>query len=153
MKNNVIKENDKIMPGDIRCILKLGFFSFVILGMLFVFIGELCSLMPFDSVLWDKFQYLVLTIMELSTICLIPFALKMFKIKPICNDIKKRGWTAYCRYALFRLCLIGIPMVLNVFFYYQFLAVAFAYLAIIGAICLAFVYPSEGKCLNEIQCE
>lgn len=116
MKNNVIKENDKIMPRDIRCILKLGFFSFVILGMLFVFIGELCSLMPFDSVLWDKFQYLVLTIMELSTICLIPFALKMFKIKPICNDIKKRGWTAYCRYALFRLCLIGIPMVLNVFF-------------------------------------
>lgn len=153
MKNNDIKNNDKIIPGDIRRILKLGFFSFVILGVLFVFIGELFSFMLFDSVLLDRFQYTVLMIMELATICMIPFALKMLKIKPICNDIKKRGWTVYCRYALFRLCLIGIPMVLNIFFYYQFLAVAFAYLAIIGAICLAFVYPSEGKCLNEIQCE
>ena len=46
----------------------------------------------------------------------------------------------------FPLCL---PMLINTFMYYQTMSPAFGYMAIILVLCLFFVYPSIGRCIEE----
>ena len=41
------------------------------------------------------------------------------------------------------------PMLINTFMYYQTMAPAFGYMAIILFLCLFFVYPSVGRCEDE----
>ncbi len=98
-------------------------------------------------------EYYTLTAMELLTVCLIPAALKMMSLKAVKDRIRRGGRKAYTRLALLRMGLVGVPLVANTVLYYCFLSVAFAYMAIIGSLCLAFVYPGEGRCQNEMQCE
>lgn len=101
----------------------------------------------------SAFQYVVLMIMELLTICTIPLSLKLFSFRMVKARLEKDGLKALKRFGTLRMSMLGMPLLLNTFFYYQFMAVAFAYMAIIGLLCVTFVYPSMGRCMNEIQCE
>lgn len=92
----------------------------------------------------DSSQFAALTTMELLTVCLLPLALKMMSIKRI-KAAAARKPKNYLLLAAARLAMIGLPMVANALLYYQYMAVAFAYLAIIGALCLSFVYPGKGR--------
>ena len=53
------------------------------------------------------------------------------------------------RWGIVRLCLLNVPMVINLVCYYLFVGAGFGYLAIILFLSLFFVYPSLSRCYNE----
>lgn len=130
-------------------VLKAYFMLIMLTGVLCIVFNESGILQPSDCLSVGTIQYTVLMLMELITICFIPVALKMLSLKLVKRKILKGGICIYRSFALFRISMIGLPMLANVFFYYQYMSVAFAYMAIIGALCFVFIYPSEGRCLNE----
>lgn len=97
-------------------------------------------------------EFLSVTCMEIVTICMIPLSLKMFKWKKISASLKNDDGRALIKWGTLRMAMICIPMMLNTLFYYLFgFNVAFGYMGIIGLICLAFIYPSTSRCVNETQ--
>ena len=99
----------------------------------------------------SAFEYVLLTTMELLTLCCIPLALKLVSIERAKRLAGSDTHKAYRRLALLRLSLLGMAMVANTLFYYMSLSVAFLYLAILTALCFAFVYPSDSRYLNEME--
>lgn len=96
-------------------------------------------------------QYAALMVMELLTICTIPAALKMFSMKSIKKRLADGGHKALARWGTLRILLIGLPMLANTIMYYAFMAVAFAYMALIGVLCFSFVFPTKTRCIDDIQ--
>lgn len=88
--------------------------------------------------------------MELVTICAIPFALRLLKFGPARRAIAAAPEIGLRRWGIVRLLMISLPMLFNTLFYYQYLNVAFGYMAIIGLLCLVFVFPSETRCRQEM---
>ena len=82
--------------------------------------------------------FLCLSAMEIITICMLPLALRLFKIKRVAL------WGSV------RMMMMCLPLVANVLMYYLFdLKPAFFYMAVICLIALVFVYPSKDRCLSE----
>lgn len=97
-------------------------------------------------------EFLSVTCMEIVTICMIPLSLKMFKWKKVSASLKNDDGRALIKWGTLRMAMICIPMMLNTLFYYLFgFNVTFGYMGIIGLICLAFIYPSTSRCVNETQ--
>lgn len=144
--------NDKKGAKDTsRRPLLMFFYTYVALAACLVGIGEYGTV--FDSV--DTYsggnqEYTVLTVMELLTVCLLPLALKIMGIKGVKESARKSD-RKYTAIAAARLAMIGVPIIINIVSYYVFMNVAFAYLAIIGAVCLAFVYPNRGRKEDELN--
>ena len=73
--------------------------------------------------------------MEVITICFIPVSLRLLKF-----DFKSlQQIYETCSLGTMRLYL-ALPMLVSTILYYQFMNVAFGYLAIIVLLCMAFVY-------------
>lgn len=98
-------------------------------------------------------EFVLLTIMELLTLGVIPLALYLFKIKRVKNDLYDRKEKALRQWGLVRMDLLSVPMIINTLLYYLFMNVSFGFLAIILFICLFFIYPSEGRCIDEVTPE
>lgn len=98
-------------------------------------------------------SYYLLILQELVTVCCLPLALKMFKTGTVRNRLRRQGTKALALWGALRMAMIGLPVVVNTLLYYMSLSVAYAYLAVIGVICLAFVYPSMARCAEEIGTE
>ncbi|MBQ9570048.1 MAG: hypothetical protein IJR30_01550 [Prevotella sp.] len=98
-------------------------------------------------------EFILLTIMELVTLGVIPLALYLFKIKRVRNDLYDRKEKALQQWGLLRMDLLSVPMIINTLLYYLFMNVSFGYLAIILFICVFFIYPSEGRCIDEVTPE
>lgn len=94
-------------------------------------------------------EFIVLTVMELLTIALIPISLKLLKTKHVRKDMASSHGKNMLKWSMLRLCLIGVPMIANLLLYYSYMNVAFGYMAIIGLLCMFFIYPSMDKCTNE----
>lgn len=94
-------------------------------------------------------EYHTVMIMELLTICLIPFSLRLFKFKHVRRQLTSNAASALRKWGAIRLFMIALPMIINTILYYQFMNVAFGYLAIICLLSLAFIYPSKAKCDQE----
>lgn len=90
-------------------------------------------------------------VMELVTVCIIPLSLRLFKFRKIADDLKQRGEAALNHWGQVRLCLLALPMWVNVLFYYLSMNTTFGYMAIILLLCMPFVYPSMSRCLSEIE--
>lgn len=131
--------------------LKSQFYAYIAIAVAAVAIGETCPQCRAD--IGTQTLYICTTIMELLTICLIPVALKLMKLAVISKRIRQRGNKGYLAAASARLAILGVPMAANAVLYSLCKAVPFAYLAIIGAISLAFVYPAEGRYTNETSDE
>ena len=52
---------------------------------------------------------------------------------------------------LLRLLLLFLPLLADTLLYYIYMNPTFGYLGIILALCLPFVYPSEGRCISETE--
>jgi len=98
-------------------------------------------------------EFIATALMEMLTICLIPFALRLFKFEKVSQTLAMGKEKALLRFGTMRMMMICLPMVVNTFLYYQFMNVAFGYMAIIGLICLAFINPSMNRCKNEVSIE
>ncbi len=120
------------------------------LAVLIVLLFEGGVFAPMQVLAGGQSLFISTIIMQLLTIGGIPFALYLFRIPRIHSQLTASDdsrWGALLRWGSLRMMLLCLPMVVNVLFYYlSSLTVAFAYMAIILAICLVFVYPSAARC-------
>ena len=126
--------------------LKIIFWTSIAVSLILVLLFETDILL--SGALADNVggQFTVVTITELLTVCSIPLALHMFRFKKIRKEIKEGH---YYKWALVRLSLLAILLVINTLLYYIYVNVAFGYMAIIVLISMVFVYPSETRMKNE----
>ncbi len=96
-------------------------------------------------------EFILACIMELLTICLVPLSLWLFKVGRIGRDLRSRRGAALLRWGTIRMMMLCLPMVSNTLLYYLFMNVAFGYMAIIGLISLAFIYPGRARCEAETK--
>lgn len=97
--------------------------------------------------------FVLTTVMQLLTIGSIPLVLYLFRIPHIHRQLTanaSNASSALLRWGSVRMLLLCVPMIVNVILYYlTSMTVSFAYLAVILAVSLAFIYPSERRCAFE----
>ena len=96
-------------------------------------------------------EFLLTTLMELLTLASVYMALRLFKFDKVHQELVTRKAGGLRRWGLIRLAILLLPMPLNTVLYYLFMNTTFGYMAIILAICLPFVYPSEARCEAETE--
>lgn len=129
--------------------LQLIFWIPIVLSAIIIVSGEL-DIIPNGILANDKqVEFVIMSMMEILTIIAIPVALKLFKFKAIANKLASDTLLHFERWGIVRLCLLNVPMVINLVCYYLFVGAGFGYLAIILFLSLFFVYPSLSRCNNE----
>lgn len=129
--------------------LQLIFWIPFVLSAIIIVSGEL-DIIPNGILANDKqVEFVIMSMMEILTIIAIPVALKLFKFKAIANKLASDTLLHFERWGIVRLCLLNVPMVINLVCYYLFVGAGFGYLAIILFLSLFFVYPSLSRCNNE----
>ena len=96
-------------------------------------------------------EFLLTTLMELLTLASVYMALRLFKFEKVHQELVTRKADGLRRWGLIRLAILLLPLPLNTVLYYLFMNTTFGYMAIILAICLPFVYPSEARCEAETE--
>ena len=96
-------------------------------------------------------EFVVLSVMELLTICIIPVALRLFRF----NAVGRRLASPHglLRFGMLRLLMLCVPMLVNAVLYYLYMNVAFGYMGIILFLCMAFVVPTKERCEAETYTE
>ena len=128
------------------------FLCSIAVALIIVLLYETEILLPGVLALSNRLCFVVATIMELLTIAIIPFALRLFKFRKVngkLTESETTRWDNLLKYGSVRILLLAIPMIINVVCYYLFTLTAFAYMAIILFICMFFVYPTVDKCIAE----
>ena len=129
-------------------ILMTTFVASLVCALLLVVVGEI-GVLPTGAMAERKSaEFVVLSVMELLTICTIPLALRLFKF----NTVKRRLTEpkGLCRWALVRMLMLACLMIANVLLYYLFMNPAFGYMGIIVFLCMFFIVPTQSRCENEI---
>lgn len=98
-------------------------------------------------------EFLWLTVMEMTTLAAAWLALRLFRFRRVRNDLATRRERALLRWGSIRILLLNGPLLLDTLLYYIYMQTTFGYMAIILAICLAFVYPSASRCRYELNPE
>ncbi len=93
-------------------------------------------------------EFVITTVMELVTICVVPVALRMFKFQRMKRLLRDSPGNLF-RYGSLRITMLSLPMAVNTLFYYLYVSVAFGYMALILLLAGAFIYPSTSRCENE----
>lgn len=141
----------------VRTYLSTQFFAYIILTLAVIALFESHIVMEGG---WSGKEYIVpqFYINILMLVWLLggtPLALYLFKMarpKAQLALCKNQGYQPLLRWGSLRIALIGIPLVLDFFFYYQFgLKVGFFYMSLVHLLTFFFVYPSEGRCLSESE--
>lgn len=96
-------------------------------------------------------EFLLTTLMELLTLASVYMSLRLFKFDKVHQELVTRKADGLRRWGLIRLAILLLPMPLNTVLYYLFMNTTFGYMAIILAVCLPFVYPSEARCEAETE--
>ena len=108
------------------------------------------TLMPGCLVGDANAEFITVSAMEILTICLMPLALRLFKLKRISKELAASGRQALAKWGSIRMAMLCLPMIANTLLYYMSgLNVAFGYMAITGLICLVFIYPGTSRCVSE----
>ena len=124
---------------QVQRILMTNFLFVLLVGFLLVLLYETEILEP-TNLAGDVTLVYVITV---------AMALKLFSFKPIHRQLVTRKGDALLPLGTARLNMLCLPMLINTFMYYQTMAPAFGYMAIILFLCLFFVYPSVGRCEDE----
>lgn len=98
-----------------------------------------------------QFDFIFLTAMELITLCVIPFALRLFKFKWVKMRIKKQGIKGFLDLKEAQIAMLAGPLILNEIMYLLSWQVTHFYLAVILFLCMIFIYPSQEKLINELD--
>ena len=97
-------------------------------------------------------RFICSTTMILLTIALLPLSLRLFKFKPISNDLQQRKAPALAKWGAIRLIVMGVLLVVNTFLYYAFeLEASYGYLAVVTLLCMPFVIPTMSRCEEEVK--
>lgn len=95
-------------------------------------------------------EFIVMTLMQLVTVCAIPLALRLLKFSVVRQYVTSHGEQGLQKMSVLRMLLLFVPMLLNSVFYYEFVKAGFGYLAIILAISLVFIVPTQSRCASEL---
>ena len=101
----------------------------------------------------EHVEFIVATALELLTLCCIPLALRMFKMRGISERLKRQPAEALLLWGSIRLSMLGVLLVACVWFYYFFMKPTFGYLAIILLLSMLFVVPTRARCEEETRNE
>lgn len=136
---------------QVQRMLVTNFWLMVAIVVLMVVVYETELLSP--TSLGDDVQlvFVLQVAMELVTIVMIPVALKLFALKGVRRKLAEGKGDALMRWGTARLNMLCLPMLVNTFLYYQTMSPAFGYMGIIVFLCLFFVYPSMGRCVDETR--
>ena len=134
-----------------QSILTIGIAAFVVAALVVVGLFESNTLLEGSLADSKTNEFLVVTAMELLTLCTVPLALRLFKFKSVERSLKENGQQALLKWGTIRIMLIVVPMLLNVILFYLFGNVAFGYMAIILFLCLFFIYPTKSRCEAETE--
>ena len=121
----------------------------IVIALVFIVLFETDTL-PVGVKADDKQSEFVLTaLMEIISLGAAFLGLRLFKFKPIHNDLVNRKATAMWKWGMARIIIIGFPMVVDTLLYYIYMNTTFGYLGIILLLCLPFVFPSLSRCEAE----
>lgn len=134
-----------------QSILTIEIAAFVVAALIVVGLFESNTLLEGSLADSKTNEFLVVTAMELLTLCTVPLALRLFKFKSVERSLKENGQQALLKWGTIRIMLIVVPMLLNVILFYLFGNVAFGYMAIILFLCLFFIYPTKSRCEAETE--
>lgn len=95
-------------------------------------------------------EFVFVSIMELATLILIPLALYLFKIKRVRKELVEKKEEALGKWGAIRMMMLADTMFVNTFLYYMFMNVTFAYMAIILLLSLAFIFPTNERCEQDV---
>ncbi len=123
----------------------------ILLSLAMVVLFETETLLPGGCQGDTSAAFLVLSMMEIVTICAIPLSLRLFKFKKVRSSLASSSPDkGLLLWGSVRMMMVCVPMVANTLFYYMFdLKPAFGYMGIICLICLVFIYPGKSRCLQE----
>lgn len=136
---------------QVQRILMTNFLFMVVVALLLVALYEMEWLEPTNLAGDVTLVYVITVVMELLTIVVIPLALKLFSFKWVHRKLVNGKGTALLQWGTARLNMLCLPMLINTFMYYQTMSPAFGYMAIILFLCLFFIYPSIGRCMDETE--
>ena len=121
----------------------------IVIALVFIVLFETDTL-PVGVKADDKQSEFVLTaLMEIISLGAAFLGLRLFKFKPIHNDLVNRKELAMWKWGMTRLIILEAPMVINTLLYYIYMNTTFGYLGIILLLCLPFVFPSLSRCEAE----
>ena len=121
----------------------------IVIALVFIVLFETDTL-PVGVKADDKQSEFVLTaLMEIISLGAAFLGLRLFKFKPIHNDLVNRKATAMWKWGMTRLIILEVPMVINTLLYYIYMNTTFGYLGIILLLCLPFVFPALSRCEAE----
>ncbi len=133
-------------------ILKLQLWISVVVSLVVVVLYENNVLLPGCLAGNAGAEFVLTTIMEIVTICLIPLSMRLYRFASIHRRIIEGTRGQWLFLGTVRMMMLCVPMVVNTLLYYWFgFKVAFGYMAIIGLVCLSFVYPTETRCKSEFS--
>lgn len=116
---------------QVQRILMTNFLFVLLIGFLLVLLYETEILEPTNLAGDVTLVYVITVAMEFLTIAVIPLALKLFSFKTIHRQLVTRKGDALLPLGTARLNMLCLPMLINTFMYYQTMAPAFGYMAII----------------------
>ena len=98
-------------------------------------------------------DFVMVALMEIVSLGAAFLGLRLFKFKPIHDDLVSRPETAMWKWGMSRLLILEVPMVIDTLLYYIYMNTTFGYLGIMLLLCLPFVFPTLNRCLDETRKE
>jgi len=131
-------------------ILMTTFVAMLAAAALLVLLHETSLMEPGGLAGNEHLEFVTLSVMELVALVSIPLALRLFRFKAIRRQLVEQPARKLLGWGMLRLLMLGVPMLVCVYFYYLFfMEAAFGYLAIILLLSMMFVLPTKGKCEAE----
>ncbi len=96
-------------------------------------------------------EFVCTAFMELLTLGCVFLGLRLFKFEKIHAELVSKKHVALSKWGTLRLFMLLAPMVVNTYLYYIYMNTTFGYMAIIGLLCLPFVFPTMSRCQAEVE--
>ena len=125
--------------------------TLLVLALLAVVLYETDTLLPGALADDKQSEFISTAIMEFVSLAGVFLALRLFRFRKIHEELVTRKAPALQKWGLLRLAILEVPMLCNTFLYYSYMNTTFGYMAIIQALCLPFVWPTMGRCIDETE--
>lgn len=130
-------------------ILLITFWAIMVLNLLLVILFELFFKSKHQAGTSESIEFVLLSVMELVTICAIPLTLRLFKFGVVHRQLVQQKEKSLLMFGLIRLGVFAVLLTLNTLFYCIYNNDAFGYMSIILFLSMMFVYPSMDRCYDE----
>lgn len=132
--------------------LKIQLWTMIAASLAVVILFENTVFLPGSMAGKGNIEYICTMVMELVTVCMLPLSLRLFRFGRVKRALQAGREHALRLWGTVRLQMVCVPLLANTLLYYTTgMNVAFGYMAIILLISLAFVYPSEARCVADIS--